>query len=203
MNPREKKNVVFLIAWHFPNRYVTWNQPALTIGDKRTKFWLGTMYANWFGNAMEVVHYIRDNYLRLAEESRLWRDTFCDSTLPYVLLDAVSSQASIVRTPTCIWVQDGHFHGFEGCCGASTGHCSDSGCCPLNCTHVWNYEQSLSRLFPDLERTMRHTDLEIQQHPSGYIPHRTILPFYLPRPWDRKIGGPENPALDGMLGTVA
>jgi non-lysosomal glucosylceramidase len=122
--------------------------------------------------------------------------------LPYELLDCVSSQASIIRTPTCIWVEEGHFHGFEGCCGASTTHCGNSGCCPLNCTHVWNYEQSLSRLFPDLERTMRHTDLVIQQHPSGYIPHRTIVPFYLPRNWDRRIGGPANPALDGMLGTV-
>lgn len=200
--PGEEKSLVFLIAWFFPNRTVDWRQPALTIDDKKTKFWLGTMYANWFKSALEVVHYVGDNFARLAQETRLWRDTFYDSSLPYALLDCVSSQASIIRTPTCIWVQDGHLHGFEGCCGASTTHCENSGCCPLNCTHVWNYEQSLSRLFPDLERTMRHTDLEVQQAPSGYIPHRTLLPFYLPRPWERKIGGPENPALDGMLGTV-
>jgi len=200
--PGEERTVVFLIAWHFPNRYVNWSQPAITIRDTKTKFWLGTMYGNWFTSAMDVAHYVRDNLARLRQETRLWRDTFYDSTLPYELLDCVSSQASIIRTPTCIWIQDGHLHGFEGCCGASTTHCEGSGCCPLNCTHVWNYEQSLSRLFPDLERTMRHTDLEIQQHPSGYIPHRTILPFYLPRNWDRPIGGPENPALDGMLGTV-
>jgi non-lysosomal glucosylceramidase len=198
----EEKSVVFLLAWYFPNRYVNWSQPAFTISDTKTKFWLGTMYANWFANAMEVVQYVRDNFVRLREGTYLWRDTLYDSTLPYTLLDCVSSQASIIRTPSCIWTQDGNLHGFEGCCGASTGHCTASGCCPLNCTHVWNYEQSLSRLFPDLERTMRHTDLEIQQHPSGYIPHRTILPFYLPRNWERKIGGPENPALDGMLGTV-
>jgi len=202
LRPGEEARVVFILAWRFPNRYVTWDQPALPIDDKKTRFWLGTMYSNWFASAGEVTRYVCDNYPRLAQETRRWKDTFYDSTLPYELLDCVSSQASIIRTPTCIWVEDGHLHGFEGCCGASTTHCGNAGCCPLNCTHVWNYEQSLSRLFPDLERTMRQTDLVIQQHPSGYIPHRTIVPFYLPRNWDRKIGGPANPALDGMLGTV-
>jgi non-lysosomal glucosylceramidase len=202
LDPGEGKRVVFLLAWFFPNRYVNWSQPAFTIQDRKTKFWLGTMSANWFSSALDVVHYVRDNFPRLEAETRAFRDSVYDSSLPYELLDCVTSQASIIRTPTCLWIQDGHLHGFEGCCGASTSHCENSGCCPLNCTHVWNYEQSLSRLFPDLERTMRQTDLEVQQAPAGYIPHRTILPFYLPRPWGRKIGGPENPALDGMLGTV-
>ncbi|MGD0922265.1 MAG: GH116 family glycosyl-hydrolase [Terriglobia bacterium] len=202
LQPGEAKTVAFLIAWFFPNRYVTWSQPALTIEDRKSKFWLGTMCGNWFKGPLEVAYYVRENFERLTQETRRYRIALYDSTLPFELLDSVSSQASIIRTPTCIWIEDGHLHGFEGCCGASTTHCGNSGCCPLNCTHVWNYEQSLSRLFPDLERTMRHTDLEVQQHPSGYIPHRTILPFYLPRNWGRKIGGPENPALDGMLGTV-
>lgn len=202
LNPGEEKKVTFVLAWYFPNRYVDWSQPAFTIADRKTKFWIGTQYGRHFRSALDVVNYVQANFDRLAGETRLFRDTFYDSTLPYSLLDSVSAQASIIRTPTCIWIEDGTLHGFEGCCGASTTHCSNSGCCPLNCTHVWNYEQSLSRLFPDLERTMRHTDLEVQQHETGYIPHRTILPAYLPRPWERKIGGPENPALDGMLGTV-
>ena len=202
LEPGAEKRITFLLAWHFPNRYVNWDQPAFTIPDRKTKFWVGVRYATWFKSALEVVEYVRDHFQELSSETRLWRDTLYDSTLPPELIDSAGSQASIIRTPTCIWTEDGNFHGFEGCCGASTGHCGESGCCPLNCTHVWNYEQALARLFPDLERTMRHTDLAIQQAPEGYIPHRTILPFYLPRAWNRKIGGPENPALDGMLGTV-
>ena len=61
---------------------------------------------------------------------------------------------------------------------------------------------ALARLFPELERSMRDTEWEIQQHPSGYLPHRVLLPTYLPRPWDRPMGGPANPALDGLLGAI-
>lgn len=202
LDPGAEKRLTYLLAWHFPNRTVNWDQPAFTIPDRKTKFWIGVEYATRFKNALEVVEYVAGHFDELAGQTRLWRDTVYDSTLPADLVDSAGSQSSIIRTPTCIWIEDGSFHGFEGCCGASTSHCGDSGCCPLNCTHVWNYEQALARLFPDLERTMRHTDLMVQQAPEGYIPHRTILPFYLPRAWGRKIGGPENPALDGMLSTV-
>ena len=134
------------------------------------------------------------NAAELTRLTRLARDTFYDTTLPFPLIDAVTAQMSIARTPTCFWVEDGAFYGFEGCNGASTPH-SDAigGCCPLNCTHVWNYEMALARLFPDLERSMRDTEWDIQQHPSGYLPHRVLLPTYLPRPWgpdDRRPGQP-------------
>ena len=70
----------------------------------------------------------------------------------------------------------------------------------MDCTHVWNYEMALSKLFPDLERSMRRTDLVDQMCPRGVIPTRTPLPLYLPRPWDQRLG--RNPAIDGELGTV-
>ena len=200
--PQEEAHITFLLTWYFPNSYVNWDQSGLGIEDRKSKFWLGNRYNRWFDSSLAVAEYLRDNLDRLQEETHRFRKTFYDSTLPYYLLDAISSQVSTIRTPTCLWVEDGKFYGFEGCCGASTTHCSLSGCCPLNCTHVWNYEMALSRLFPSLERTMRETDLEVQQHPSGYIPHRTVVPLYLPRVWDRQIGGPANPALDGELGTV-
>ena len=55
---------------------------------------------------------------------------------------------------------DGNFYAFEGCS-------ETDGCCPLNCTHVWNYEMSLARMFPDLELTMRAIDLTQQIAPNG------------------------------------
>jgi len=196
--------VTFLITWYFPNRYVNWSQRQFfNFDDEKSKFWLGNQYNNWFRSALDVAEYVRDNLNRLVEQTRSARDTFYDTTLPYALIDAVTSQMSIIRSPTCFWAEDGRFFGFEGCHGASTSHHEPiGGCCPLNCTHVWNYEMALARLFPALERTMRETEWDIQQHPSGYLPHRVLLPTYLPRVWDREIGGPAHPALDGLLGAI-
>lgn len=202
LEPGESRTVQFTLAWHFPNRYVNWSQVNyFRFMDTKSKFWLGNQYNNWFRSALDVVHYIDANRERLAAETRRARDTFFDSTLPAPLIDAVTSQMSIARTPTCFWIEDGNFYGFEGCNGASTPRWDPvEGSCPLNCTHVWNYEMALARLYPDLERTMRDVEWQIQQHPTGFLPHRVIMPTYLPRPWDIQIGGPANPALDGLLG---
>ena len=181
----------------------SWGQGFSGIEDKKSLFWQGNAYNTRFADVTGVVEYVRDHFDRLDQITHRFRDAFFDSTLPYEILDVVSSQMSIIRTPTCLWTEDGRFHAFEGCGGASTGDwLATGGCCPLNCTHVWNYEMALAALFPDLERTMRETELFHQLHPTGYLPHRVTLPLYLPRPWERAIGGPHNPALDGLLGMV-
>ncbi|MEA3337888.1 MAG: GH116 family glycosyl-hydrolase [Chloroflexota bacterium] len=200
--PGASRTVPLVLAWYFPNRYLTWDQRNMGIADRKSRFWLGNQYNNRFDSALAVVEYMRDHYERLVAETRLYRDRFFDSTLPWQLLESVAGPISTIRTPTCLWNEDGRFHGFEGCHGASTVHGEMEGCCPLNCTHVWNYEMALARLFPDLERSMRHTDLVEQMSPQGAIPHRTPLPLYLSRPWSEFIGGPRNPAMDGELGTV-
>ena len=200
LGPGETRTLTLVLTWHFPNRYVNWGQEWFGVTDTKSRFWLGNAYANRFGDALAVAEHVRDNLERLEGETRRFRDAFYDSTLPLWLLDAVSSQTSVARSPTVMWTEDGNFFGFEGCCGASTGG-GTGGCCPLNCTHVWNYEQSLSRLYPALERTMRRTDLLVQMSPEGAIPHRTVLPLSLPR-W--KDGGPgsQTVAADGHFGTV-
>ena len=202
LKPGERREIVFAIAWYFPNRYVNWNQKGLGVADEKTKFWLGTMYANWFKGVLDVLDYAFDNYKDLREKTELFRDCLFETTMPPAILDAVSSQISTIRSPTCFWTEDGRFHGFEGCSGASTGcSCMVGGCCPLNCTHVWNYEQTLSRLFPELERSMREVDLAWQMGEDGRIPHRTNLPLYLPR-WRDEDRTSHVYAADGHCGTI-
>lgn len=201
--PGESKKITFFITWYFPNRCVNWSQQKFGIEDGLDVIRLGNYYNNWFHSAAEVSDYISDHFERLYANTLLARDTFFSTTLPFPLIDTVTSQMSIIRTPTCFWTEDGRFYGFEGCSGASTIDLQTiGGCCPLNCTHVWNYEISLSRLFPSLERTMREIEWDHQQAASGYLPHRVILPLDLPRLWDCPIGGPENPALDGLFGAI-
>jgi len=101
----------------------------------------------------------------------------------------VSSQAAIIRTTTGLWLEDGNYFGFEGCG-------DQSGCCPLNCAHVWNYAQSLAFLFPALERTMRETDFLTNVKPDGAMAFRTSLPLGSGVLWGFK------PAADGQMGRI-
>src|SRR5690606_5059790 len=98
----------------------------------------------------------------------------------------------------------GRFYGYEGSLGASTVMWSGAfgGSCPLNCTHVWQYEAALSGLWPSLGINMRDTEFDVMQAANGAIPHRLRVPVYLHQMTDEHIGGPEEPALDGMLATI-
>jgi len=202
--PGESTGLTFVLGWHFPNRYVNFDQFGPRRNYGKSRFWVGNAYATRFADAVEVVEHVVRNRRWLEDKSRDWTEGFLGSTLPGWLSEAIAAQGAFIRSPTCFWAEDGRFYGFEGSLGASTGMSLGAygGSCPLNCTHVWNYEQAVSRLFPSLERTMRETDLEHVQAPEGYVPHRTVLPLYLPQFWGEPIGGPTNPALDGMLGTI-
>jgi non-lysosomal glucosylceramidase len=202
LEPGQTHTVTFFLSWYFPNRFVDWDQPPLGRKQKPGEFWLGNYYSNMFENALDVTSFALKND-DIFRTTRAFADSFYTGSIPWWALDRIGSQMSTIRSPTCMWVEDGKFFAFEGCNGASANWIAPTGgCCPLNCTHVWNYEHTLSALYPALERTMRETDLEVQMHPSGYIPHRTMVPLSLPRPWGVTIGGPAKPALDGMLGTV-
>lgn len=204
LEPGETTTITFLLSWYFPNRYVNFDQFGPRRNYGKSRFWLGNEYATRFADAQDVTAYVIEHQAWLYETSRRWMEGLYSSTLPGWLNESLAAQGVSMRSPTCFWTEDGKFYGFEGSLGLSTAMWNGDagGSCPLNCTHVWNYEQALSRLFPALERTMRETDLAHAQAPEGYIPHRTLLPLYLPQLWQVSVGGPTNPALDGMLGTV-
>ncbi|OQB42767.1 MAG: hypothetical protein BWY09_00409 [Candidatus Hydrogenedentes bacterium ADurb.Bin179] len=189
--PGEKKTMTFLLAWHFPNRmrdhrYIAGPPPFLH--DYR----LGNKYNNWFANAGEAADYVVKDLARLEKAAHAFHDTFYATTLPRWLLDAISATIANLRSPLYLWLEDGTVAAYEG---------TDC-CCPMNCTHVFNYVMTPAFLFPDLERNVRETDLLVQMHPKEhYIPHRTVLPLSAPRLGD-EIGGPHHPALDGELGTI-
>ena len=88
--------------------------------------------------------YVAANFTRLAGDTRLWVDTWKDSSLPYWLLDRALATSCTLATANCFWFTSGRFYGYEGI-----------NCCEGTCTHVWYYAQSIARLFPDLERGLR------------------------------------------------
>ena len=207
LQPGESTTITILLSWSFPNFYVNYSQPANNFRYElgKSQLWLGNAYGARFRNALDAAHYFIDNQPDLESGSRAWADAVLGTSVPTWLAEFFAAQGALIRSPTLFRTEDGKLYGFEGTQGASTAFLpwrGYSGSCPLNCTHVWNYEQALSRHFPALERTMRETTLDYVQAPEGYIPHRTLLPLFVRQLWDQSIGGPHNPALDGMLGEV-
>jgi len=176
LSPGESKTVRFFLAWHFPNREVTWSQPGLE--DKEiTGLKVGAGYSRKWPDMSSLLAGIEGTSAGLLAETAAFQAAmYANSTLPWYLIDSAAPRGSVLRSGTCFKAADGRLYGFEG-------SNATEGCCPLNCTHVWGYEQTLAKLFPDLERSMRYVDLQEQIAPNAIIPSRTIVPLEIRRIW--------------------
>ena len=185
--PGEEVKLPVFLAWFFPYlpEEIT---KYLRLEPLKEDIRLKTYYSTKFDDAWEVAKYTVENLKTLENQTRKFHDLLFSSTLPSYVLDAISSQISTIRTNTCFRTEDGRFYGFEGCS-------DNEGCCPMNCTHVWNYEQTLAYLFPQLERTMREVEFLYNTDEIGKMSFRTILPLGTGR-WGFK------PAADGQMGSI-
>ena len=144
--PGAQVTVTFVIGWNFPktknnNAYVTERWGFVSTLQK--------YYATRFADADAVVAYVAANYPALAGQTRLWRDTWYDSSLPYWFLDRTFANTSTLATATSHRFSNGRFWGWEG-----------TYCCEGTCGHVWGYAQAMGRIFPVLEQYLReHVDL--------------------------------------------
>jgi len=181
--PGESRTITFLLAWYFPNRENYWNEEKEVKGQK-----LRNYYATRFSDAWDVARYTAAHLPGLEQQSRDFEKAFYSSSLPGHVLEAVSSQAAILRTNTCMLLEGKQFFAFEGCD-------DNEGCCPMNCTHVWNYEQALAFLFPELERSMRHTDFTYNMRDDDSMAFRTLVPVGRAQ-WNFR------PAADGQMGSI-
>lgn len=184
-------SVQFVLAWHFPNRMRD-DRYGWGPGKHRFDHRLGNQYNGWFADAPAVAEYVQANLPRLQEETTRYHAALYKTTLPRWYMDAISANTAIVRSPIYVWLEDGSVGGFEG----------TDACCPMNCTHVYNYAMVMPYLYPALEQRVREMDLLAQMDSDKhFIPHRTVFPMSLPRLGD-EIGGPFHHALDGELGTL-
>ncbi|MCS6831580.1 MAG: non-lysosomal glucosylceramidase, partial [bacterium] len=180
--PQEAVRLPVWIVWHIPNFEMYWS-PA-----EPKPVWKN-YYATRHADAVAVAEYVAEHLERLETDTRAFAHALWSSTLPEAVLDAVSSQISILKTTTCLRLPDGTFYGFEGC---GVQH----GCCEGTCTHVWNYAQALPYLFPSLERSVREKDYAINLHQDGHMTFRMPLPLgTIPEP-------AFHAAADGQMGGV-
>ncbi|MCA1596763.1 MAG: hypothetical protein LC772_10130, partial [Chloroflexi bacterium] len=95
--PGNEAVLPFVVSWHFPNLTNYWNQEE-AVRSKR----LGNYYARQFEDAWAAGRFLLKNQERLEGSTRAYVETLASSALPATVIDAVSSQASIIRTTTCL-----------------------------------------------------------------------------------------------------
>lgn len=162
LQPGESATLPVVLTWHFPNRYVQ-------VPGTPEPRWVGNHYAQRFADAVAVARYVVGGLDRLQAQTRDFHRHLFATTLPDAILDAVSANASTIRSQTCFRDAAGDFYAYEGCN-------PDAGCCPMNCTHVWMYEQALASLYPSLERNMRENAFLVETEPDGRMHFRTRTP---------------------------
>ena len=177
--PGEKTQLRFLLTW-----YVPWTEKYW---DKKHPRWK-TYYASLFKDARQVAAYCYREWNRLWNETKMFSDALFTSSLPEPMLDAIQGTLAVLKSTTCLRLENGEFYGWEGVT-------EQNGSCEGTCSHVWNYAWALAYLFPSLERSIRETELRYNVYPDGKMGMRTTLPLGSP-PWGFRA------CLDGQMGTV-
>jgi len=144
-------------------------------------------YATQFGSIQEVVGTFKRRYADLHARSRIFSDTFYDTSLPAEIIEAAAANLTILKSPTVLRQHDGRLWCWEGCS-------DERGCCAGSCTHVWNYAQAICHLFPSLERGLRQNEFFEGQSAEGRQAFRGNLPI--------SPGGGAFDAADGQLGGI-
>jgi non-lysosomal glucosylceramidase len=165
--PGKTATANFILSWHFTN---------LSFKGIEGK---GRHYSKQFKNALDVSQYIHQNFSKLSSLTKLFKQTWYDSTLPHWFLERTFLNISTLATTTCHRFEDGRFYAWEGV-----------GCCPGTCTHVWQYAQAAGRVFPSLEKdTRERVDLGL-----AFVKENGMIWF--------RAEADKRPAIDGQAGTI-
>jgi hypothetical protein len=117
-----------------------------------------------------------------------FKEALFSSAVPTYVLDAVSANLAILKSPTVLRLENGDLWGWEGCF-------PDGGCCHGSCTHVWNYAQAFPHLYPRLESTLRESELCRSMDENGHVTFRSALP-------EGQVKHDFHAAADGQLGGI-
>ncbi|MEM9415334.1 MAG: GH116 family glycosyl-hydrolase [Planctomycetota bacterium] len=184
----ESVEVRFAVCWYFPNGHLG----SLFPGEITRRSEQRNYYAKFYADAGEVAADLAQRHDALVATTRLWRDTWYDSTLPVWFLDRTFQNASTLATTAAFRMHDSGNDALDGRVyfweGTYLG--------PGSCTHVTHYEQAFGRLFPDAARAQRAvTDFGVGWNDElGYVQYRAE--------WNvgQHFGIPH--ATDGHAGTI-
>lgn len=194
LEPGGERTVRLMMAWYVPVTDLRTGSDPETVLESQSETCCceSPTYIPWYAGRFKdieaVADYWRLNYDGLREKTKLFTDTFYDTTLPEEVIEAAAANLTILKSPTVLRQTDGRLWCFEGCS-------DDRGCCAGSCTHVWNYAQAIPHLFPALERTLRQTEFFVSQDDRGHQTFRSNLPI-------RPVTHTFHAASDGQLGGI-
>ena len=168
----------FAFTWNFPNR-TAWGDMKTIVGN-----WYSRNYADAWDAAAKIVPRLGE----LEARSLAFTRKILALDAPAGVKEAALSNLAVLKSQTVFRVPSGHLLGWEGVF-------NHLGSCMGSCTHVWNYENAVACLFPDLARSMRDVEFNYALDPeSGAMDFRVALPL------GAKRGG--HVAADGQMGCI-
>ena len=160
---RSKASFRFAYTWTFPNRYAWSGTP---VGN-----WYSQFYKDGWDAALKIVPRLPE----LERRTLAFVRGVLAEDVPAEIKEAALSNLAVLKSQTVFRVPTGHFMGWEG----SFDHI---GSCGGSCTHVWNYENAVADLFPDLARSMRDVEFNYAMDPAtGRMDFRVQLPLGVKR----------------------
>ena len=168
----------FAFTWNFPNR-PAWDDTKVIVGN-----WYSQFYSDAWCAAEKIVPRLGE----LEERTLAFTRKILALDVPDILKEAALSNLGVLKSQTVFRVPTGHLMGWEGVF-------EHEGSCKGNCTHVWNYENAVACLFPDLARSMRDVEFNYAMNPkNGAMDFRAALP----------LGSARNGhvAADGQMGCI-
>ena len=178
LKPGESRTVGIDIVWFVPGSDLRTGPEEKDCGgsesccceEKTDRPAYQPWYAGRFASLSDITTFWTTNRQKLRDASERFSRALYGTSLPPEIVEAAAANLTILKSPTVLRQRDGRMWAWEGC--------SDSaGCCAGSCTHVWNYAQAIPHLFPDLERSLRHTEFFDAQDETGHQGFRAPLPI--------------------------
>lgn len=167
LKPSEKKQIKFVLSWNCPNQYAYWEEYRdRTVKENGWK----NYYALQFKTSYDSGKYALSNFDMLLSKTEQFKNAIWESTLPESVIDAVSSNLSVLKSPTVLRYEDGSVWAWEGVM-------QTHGSCEGSCQHVWNYAYAMPFLFPKLERSLRENTLKYALRDTGSTDFRINIPL--------------------------
>ncbi len=184
---RGRAEVVFSLAWHFPNRR-SWLWGGRGPRGMAGPDTVGNYYTRGFADAWDVLKRQAPRLAELRSVTERFVSCFWSADLSPATKEAALFNLSTLRSQTFFRTADSSPFGWEGCL-------DDAGSCLGSCTHVWNYELATGFLFSSMARQMREVEYLHATADDGAMSFRVMLPLSRAREYAQV-------AADGQFGCV-